>query len=156
VFTRSYLCFLLLLVKLESCSPKPNQREVTYLKEFFTNYAPCIEDFYCYEYSFDVVSGQLQIDLKLFNYKNEVRFLKETSHYIVPIDQIRIIDYFQNNSEDIIIIAEGDFIKRLTNGNQEYISALPLDFNKYKLTKALKTEFEKNLDAIAFHSIIRN
>ena len=148
MFLKNNFCFLVLLVTLESCSPKPKHSEVTYLKEFFTNYAPCIEDFYCYEYSIDVVSRQLQIDLKLFNYKNEVRFLKETSHYIVPIDRIRSIDYFQNNSEDIIIITKGDFIKRLTQDKQEYISALPLDFNKYKLSKVLKAEFEKNLDAV--------
>jgi hypothetical protein len=140
--------FLLLIVSFESDSQKSIDGNVAFLKKFFSDYAPCIENFYCNEYSFDVVKGQLQIDLKLYNYKNRVKFLKESSRFVIPINQIKKVDYFLNYSEDIFIVAKGDFIVKTSRGKKEFFSALPLDFNKYKLTKALKSEFEKNLNSV--------
>lgn len=143
-----YLGFFLLLVAIDTRSQESVEGNLEFLSKFFSDYAPCVEDFYCNQYSISVAKGEMQIGIKTFNYKNGEKFLKETATFVIPLNEIKEVQYFLDNSEDIFIVAKGDYITKTSQGKKELFDSLPLDFNKYKLSKALKIEFERNFNAV--------
>lgn len=122
-----------------------------FIRNFFDSYPPCVRTFYCYDYKFEVDRKNLIITTKLFNYRGDQqdqKVLTEETKYLIPVDQIKTIQYFPSGSEDIYISAYNDKIERHRKGKRELFGHLPLDFNKYELTEELKKAFEENFDLV--------
>jgi hypothetical protein len=153
----SHLNMMKLLIPLLFIAPitvswaqQDTRSNVEYLKSFFMTYDPCFEAFYCYEYEFDKVSDNLEIETKLYNFEGaeQNKILKETTIFLVPLTKIKKIHYFLYNSNDIFITTFGKVIKKTTNGVEELVDVIPLDFNKNLLTEELKKAFKTNFEAL--------
>jgi hypothetical protein len=141
---------ILILSTATSWAQQDTRPNVEYLKNFFSTYDPCFETFYCYEYEFDKTNGDLRIETKLYNFEGveQKKILKETTVFLIPVMKIKKIHYFLYDSNDIFITTFGKVIKKKTNGIEELVDVIPLDFNKNFLTEELKTAFKINFEAV--------
>ncbi len=142
-FTSNSLFVIWLLLSSFAC--QQTETNATFIKQFFSVYAPCIEPFYCYEYEFDIKDDTLKIEWRLFNYKGvneDEKILTEVTNLLIPRKKISEVDYFSNHSEYIIIKMIGNDIKKTKKGQSEFVDYIPIDFDKFRMTEELKLEFK--------------
>ncbi len=143
-----------LLLSFLACKQNENPN-AQFLKQFFSTYAPCIEPFYCYEYSFDTEGDTLKIEWRLFNYQGvneDEKTLIEVTDLQIPLKKIKAIDYFPNHSEYITINTMGNDIRKTKKGKDEFVDYIPIDFDKFRLTDDLKAQFKENFNSVIFPS----